>query len=106
MNATDTTTGQVLSAKELVKRFHSHADAHLSTQATQFKTGVLDVELLTDAGLHLPEALLECAVVGVKYAATTYSNASHKKEAVFEVRDSFGVLLGHYFANAFRALMR
>ena len=49
MNVSETTSTRVLTTKELVSRFHSHQDVHLSSVAPQFNTGVIDVELLKSA---------------------------------------------------------
>ena len=106
MNVSETTGTRALTTKELVSRFHSHEDVHLSTVAPQFNTGVIDVELLKSAGLYVPDSLLECHVVGVKYAATTRNMLSGKPEAVFDARDSFGKYIGTYFANCFVSLKR
>ena len=106
MNVSETTGTRVLTKKELVSRFNSHDDAHLSTVATQVNTGVIDVELLKAAGMYVPDTLLECQVVGVKYAATTRNLLSGRSEAVFDVQDSFGKYIGTYFANCFVSLKR
>ena len=106
MNVSETTSTRVLTTKELVSRCHSHQDVHLSSVAPQFNTGVIDVELLKAAGLYVPDSLLECQVVGVKYAATTRNLLSGRSEAVFDVQDSFGKYIGTYFANCFLTLKR
>ena len=70
--------------KEFAKRFHDHS--HMDGQLT------------------VPETLLDCSVVGVKFAAMTYNNVQHRNEPVFAVTDVSGQFQGHYFASAFKSL--
>ena len=62
------------------------------------------VQLLMDGQLTVPETLLDCSVVGVKFAAMTYNNVQHRNEPVFAVTDVSGQFQGHYFASAFKSL--
>ncbi len=90
--------------KEFAKRFHDHSHINTHEHASLFKTGVLDVQLLMDGQLTVPETLLDCSVVGVKFAAMTYNNVQHRNEPVFAVTDVSGQFQGHYFASAFKSL--
>ncbi|CAN7646948.1 hypothetical protein LJR129_005032 [Acidovorax sp. LjRoot129] len=95
----------LLSRADLEKRFHDHPNSSSHDLANQFKTGVLDVQLLLDAGLQVPDVLGECSVVGVRFSASTMNFSSRRRESVFSVYDAHGNHLGHYLSSAFKALM-
>lgn len=95
----------LLTMEELQKRHHHHAYITSNELASQYKTGVLDVQLLLDAGLYVPDVLDACAVVGVKFAASTFNFSTRRREAVFTAYDANGNLLGHHPSCAFKALM-
>lgn len=103
MQVNDSTTRFSSSIKELAKRFHAHSNAEPQL-ASQYKTGVLDVQLLLDAGFTIPAVFNECEVVGVKYAATTFNTIAGRREAVFSVYGADGQFHGHYLSSAFKSL--
>ncbi len=70
----------------------------------QLKTGVLDVNLLKEAGLTVNPILNECHVVAVSYSGQTMNFSTKKQEVLFHAKAVNGAYLGTYFSNAFKAL--
>ncbi|AVO43480.1 hypothetical protein [Simplicispira suum] len=70
----------------------------------QLKTGVLDVNLLKEAGLCVQPILNECRVVAVSYSGQTMNFSTKQREVLFHAKAVNGAYLGTYFANAFKAL--
>ena len=95
-----------LTEKALKQRMHSHPNVGSSAKANMFKTGILDVELLREAGLYVSDSLLDCHVVQVEFAGETRNFATHSNDVLFKVYDSRREFLGHYFSQAFKALMK
>jgi hypothetical protein len=95
-----------LTHEALKLRMHSHTNVRNSAKANLFKTGILDIELLQEAGMSVPESILECHVVQIEYAGETRNFATRKVDMLFKVFDSRGEFQGHYFCNAFKAFMK
>ena len=87
---------------DIVKRFHDHGILG-AEQATAFRTGVLDAELLRDLKMQRTE-FDGCTVVSVKFQAMTRNFPVNRVEPVFAVHTASGQLLGGYFASAFKSL--
>lgn len=94
---------KIISKEKLINRMHSHQHVENAELAAKFKTGVLDLELLRDAGLCTDQCA-ECAVVSVKFNAITFNFIVKRKESVFDAHDSSGNYIGSYFASAFKWL--
>ncbi len=93
-----------VSMDDLKDRLRMNNNVHV--QPAETKTGILDVQLLLDAGLSVPDVFADCSVVRVKYAATTFNTAIRRSEAVYAVHDASGKFYGHYLSSAFKALMK
>ena len=88
----------------MLKRIHSHSLS--AEEARLLNTGVIDVQLLKDALLHVPPELAECSKAKVRFAACKWSEVARRAEPVFDVHDSSGKYVGSYFASAFISFSR
>lgn len=95
-----------LTEKTLKQRMHSHPNVGDSAKENTFKTGILDVELLLEAGLYMTDSLMECHVVQVEYAGETRNFSTRSNDILFKVYDSHREFQGHYFSSSFKALMK
>ena len=95
-----------LTEQTLKQRMHSHPNVGVHAKENTFKTGILDVELLLEAGMYVPDSLLECHVVQVEYAAQTRNFATRSNDILFKVYDSHREFQGRYFSSSFKALMK
>jgi len=82
------------SMESLLKHFNDHGHIKTESHAALFKTGIIDVDLLLAAGLYVHPSLLECQVVGVRFAAMTRNHAKKRVEPVFSVMDGGASSLG------------
>ncbi len=94
---------KLIDNQTLVKRMHRHQHLENAALAEKLKTGVLDLELMRDAGL-CTDACADCAVVSVRFSAITFNRLTKTKEPVFDVHNSSGNYIGSYFASAFKSL--
>lgn len=99
-----TENNKLLSKAELQKRLHDHSGLLGAIDASRFKTGVLDVDLLRSALGNRFEGLDDCEVVAVKFSAITMNFVNKKNEPVFEVTTSNGVQIGSFFPGTFKSL--
>lgn len=93
-----------LSRKALADLMHVHSHIKTLDDASHFRTGVLDVELLRKAQLNVAPEIESQPVVAIEAAAMTFNFMTHRQDPVFLVRSADGSIQGHYFGSAFKSL--
>lgn len=93
-----------VSRKALVARYHAHPGLQSDQHAGQIKSGTLDIQLLQDALLHVPDALQSNAEVFVRFEHMAYNAFADRCEPIYAVSDAQGDFQGHYFSSAFASL--
>lgn len=84
----------------LAELLNDHSYIKTVEQASRFKTGLLDADLIAQ---QLTKLDFE-PVVGVKFFRFAENNIHHRLDPVFEVTTQDGRFAGHYFASAFKSL--
>ena len=86
---------------------HLHDHSHITTveHAALFKTGILDVPLLTRLGLQLTDSLTSCPVVAVEFVAMVWNGILKRNDPLYLVKDINGKVCGTYYAAAFESLV-